>query len=495
MEDAEWPAVDLEADYDADDPGDPDRTHTITTTETEPDFEWAIALRELGLSEEYIAKFEDIPTLRITPESAVLPWSPEVDSPNPFIAVQKALLSDRDRNRKALSSEAYWVGSEESMKYLPHMLLSCLRKTESYIKTFMYQDKSKQERVKNWMDRGSKYHFPGAPNITVGVEEGAMGYNFVNTFRTTEWSPIMLSTEMILSAKNEERLWASFSLSVISYAYFVNNINIESDERVFRARHNADNSVKLDVEKEMQDVIKEAIYYLYGRRGIRFVPPRTGLEMPNDEFLIPSFVKCTKKEWSGNHFVLAMTEYNWVLNEGEKNFSGMMVTFLRQCNTQALEGEGSDRRQEARAGKRQPLPKSSRQNLRRAGQEYREQQDEGSSSAARRSESTGSRQRDAPQDPPWRRTTPEAAAPSDSAWEEQPRQDAPQWKANKIWTEARYGQWEAGTQWSSAQDQWDTTSDAQWPAERAVPKGKGTHNPKGKGRSKGSKDRSRNQRG
>ena len=129
-EDAEWPAVDLEADYDADDPGDPDRTHTITTTETEPDFEWAIALRELGLSEEYIAKFEDIPTLRITPESAVLPWSPEVDSPNPFIAVQKALLSDRDRNRKALSSEAYWVGSEEAMKYLPNTLLSCLRKTE-----------------------------------------------------------------------------------------------------------------------------------------------------------------------------------------------------------------------------------------------------------------------------------------------------------------------------------------------------------------------------
>ena len=227
--------------------------------------------------------------------------------------------------------------------------------------------------------------------------------------------------------------------------------------------------------------------------------------MPNDEFLIPSFVKRTKKEWSGNHFVLAMTEYNWVLNEGEKNFSGMMVTFLRQCNTQALEGEGSDRRQEARTGRRQPLPKSSRQNLRRAGQEYREQQDEGSSSAARRSESTGSRQRYATQDPSmpipahdhssaWRSHTPEAAAPSDSAWEEQPRQDAPQWKANKIWTEARYGQWEAGSQWSGAQDQWGTTSDAQWPAERAVPKGKGTHNPKGKGRS-GSKDQSRNQRG
>ena len=143
-----------------------------------------------------------------------------------------------------------------------------------------------------------------------------MGYNIVNTFRTTELSPVMLSTEIIPSAKNEEHLRASFRLSVISYAYFVNNINIESDERVFRARHNADNSVKLDVEKEVQDVIKEAIYYLHGKRGIRFVPPRAGLEMPNDEFLIPSFVKRTKKEWSGNHFVLAMTEYNWVLNEG-----------------------------------------------------------------------------------------------------------------------------------------------------------------------------------
>ena len=135
------------------------------------------------------------------------------------------------------------------MKYLPNMLLSCLRKTESYIKTFMYQDKSNQSRVKNWMDRGLKYHFPGAPNITVGNHEGATGYNIVSTFRTTEWSPIMLSTEVIPSAKNEERLWASFCLSVIRYAYFVNNIKIERDERVFRSLHNADISLKMDVEK------------------------------------------------------------------------------------------------------------------------------------------------------------------------------------------------------------------------------------------------------
>ena len=51
----------------------------------------------------------------------------------------------------------------------------------------------------------------------------------------------------------------------------------------------------------MADLIKEAIYYLYGRRGIRFVPPRPGLDVPNDEFLIPSFANCSKKEWSGIH--------------------------------------------------------------------------------------------------------------------------------------------------------------------------------------------------
>ena len=368
----------------------------------------------------------------------------------------------------------------------------------------MYQDKTKQSRVTNWMDRGLKYHFPGAPNITVGNHEGATGYNIVSTFRTTEWSPIMLSTEVIPSAKNEERLWASFCLSVISYAYFVNNIKIEGDERVFRSLHNADNSLKMDVEKEMADLIKEAIYYLYGRRGIRFAPPRPGLDVPNDEFLIPSFANCSKKEWSGIHYVLAMSEFSWVLNEGERNYSGMMINFLRQCSTQALEAGSDEKKKETGTGKRPALPKNSRQNLRTAAREEREQQDDGSSSAARRSESTGSRQRYATQDPSmpipahdhssaWRSRTPEAAAPSDSAWEEQPRQDASRWKANKIWSQSRHGQWDPNTQWSEAPDQWATTSDAQWSAAagRGAPKGKGTNYPKGKGGSKGSKDQSK----
>ena len=170
----------------------------------------------------------------------------------------------------------------------------------------------------------------------------------------------MLSTEVIPSAKNEERLWASFCLSVISYAYFVNNIKIEGDERVFRSLHNADNSLKMDVEKEMADLIKEAIYYLYGRRGIRFAPPRPGPDVPNDEFLIPSFANCSKKEWSGIHYVLAMSEFSWVLNEGERNYSGMMINFLRQCSTQALEAGSDEKKKETGTGKRPALPKNSR---------------------------------------------------------------------------------------------------------------------------------------
>ena len=65
------------------------------------------------------------------------------------------------------------------------------------------------------------------------------------------------------------------------------------------------------MEKEQTDLIKEATLVLYGKLGIRVYPPRPGLEMHSDEFLIPYFIEGTKKDWASIHFVLAMTEFSW----------------------------------------------------------------------------------------------------------------------------------------------------------------------------------------
>ena len=93
-------------------------------------------------------------------------------------------MTEGHLDRTTISSEAFWAGSEESTKIWPNMLLGCLRKTEKYIKDFVYRNKSSKDPVATWLERGvAKHHFPGAPHITV---DSAVGYNMVGTFQTTE---------------------------------------------------------------------------------------------------------------------------------------------------------------------------------------------------------------------------------------------------------------------------------------------------------------------
>ena len=89
------------------------------------------------------------------------------------------------------------------------------------------------------------------------------------------------------------------------------------NEKVFTSIYNLDETLKTDEEQELTGLIREASYYLYGKRGIRFSLPRPGINLSPDEFLIPSFVACSKKECSGSHYVLAVSEYPWVLNDNE----------------------------------------------------------------------------------------------------------------------------------------------------------------------------------
>ena len=462
----------------------------------EEEFDWRAALRLVGMDDDYIAQYNNVPILHITREEDIAPWSPEVDSPNPFVAVQKLLMTEGYLDRTTISSEAFWAGSEESTKFWPNMLLGCLRKTEKYIKDFVYRNKSSKDRVATWLERGvAKYHFPGAPHITV---DSAVGYNMVGTFQTTEWSPIMLSTEVIPSAKNEERLWASTLLAILSYSYYVNDLKIEGEQSVFTSRHRKDKSIMMDAEKEMQDMAKEALSYLSGKKGIQFIPPRPGYDLPSDQFLIPSFPTCSKKDWSGQHFVLALTESIWILNAGERDYSKMMINFRAQCDTQALEGARPSPRGEAKAKAegvppKTTIPKHARKDLRKAAREGQAHPVGEPSSAAHRSTSTdtdpgtaGRKQRSA--GPKHSESVPRydqgssrdrhygTAAPSDTTWDEANWEEQPWSKASKTWSSTRSNQWEptSGTQWSES-TQWDT------------PKGKGPQNPKGKGGSKGNK--------
>ena len=307
-----------------------------------------------------------------------------------------------------------------------------------------------------WLERGLlKHHFPGAPHITV---DHSAGYNVVGSFRTTEWTPVMLSTEAIPSSKTEERLWASTLLAILGYAYYVHDLKLEDERSVFMSRHREDKSIIMDAEKEMQDLAKEALSFLSGKKGIQFVPPRPGYELPGDHFLIPSFPTCSKKEWTGQHFVLALAESSWILSAGEKEYSKMMVNFRAKCDTQALEGAHPSPRGEAKAkagGAPPRIPKNARKDLRKAAREDMAPPEGQPSSSARRSTSTGS---------------------ASGTWDEVNLEEQPWSRTSDTWSTTRGDQWEptSGTRWSES-TQWDKS------------KGKGPHHPKGKGGSKGSK--------
>ena len=181
-------------------------------------------------------QFKKLSKHRIDPVQHLQPWCPASESPHPFIAAQRMVSAMGDFDRKPWAENSYWVGSEDTCKIFPNILLACLRRQEKYIKRFMYKKQSVKERVTSWMGRAAtKYHFPCAGHITIGNYDGHPGYNFLDTFQSICWSPSMLTTEVIPSVLSKTRLWVSFCLSVLAYSCTVSGKPIDGDEEVTKS--------------------------------------------------------------------------------------------------------------------------------------------------------------------------------------------------------------------------------------------------------------------
>ncbi len=81
-----YPAVDMEVDWGGDEADKMSETSLLPMFDEE-EFDWRAALRLVGMDDDYIAQYSNFPILHITREEDIAPWSPEVDSPNPFVAV------------------------------------------------------------------------------------------------------------------------------------------------------------------------------------------------------------------------------------------------------------------------------------------------------------------------------------------------------------------------------------------------------------------------
>ena len=146
-EEPDLPVEDMEVDYEADnDELDSGAMKVDLKVET---YEWREDLRRIGFSDVEIDQFSMLPTRRVSSLRTLPLWSADSESPHPFVAAQKAIIAMGTFNRKAFASEAYWVGSEDTVKLFPNILLACLRRQETYIKKFMYKDKSTKDRVMN----------------------------------------------------------------------------------------------------------------------------------------------------------------------------------------------------------------------------------------------------------------------------------------------------------------------------------------------------------
>ena len=163
-----------------------------------------------------------MPALSVTPETEIKAWSSEEESLNPWVAVEKwyrSYLSHEDMDR----GKAYWFGSDNVVRYMPHLLIKQLGKIEKYWRTWLYDEDSTKERIRKWMDKGKKSQLPCAQGMS-GVSSpdcppGLDGYNFMATYGVTEWSPVMWSMETIPLGKREEKEWAYFATAVLSYCY------------------------------------------------------------------------------------------------------------------------------------------------------------------------------------------------------------------------------------------------------------------------------------
>ena len=285
----------------------------------------------------------------------------------------------------------------------------------------------------------------------------------------------MLSTEIIPSTYPRTRRWIAFCLSILGYACEVRNKPIDGEEGVFQTHrsgnHERDRALDPRLEKEQTDLIKEAIYFLYGKRAIRFFPPRPGTELSNEEFVIPEFSHGSKKDWYSRHYVVVLAEYSWMLSEGEKSYSSLMQRVQDQARILALGHDQDPERREA-ARTNRDAAQGARQHLRNLGHAERV--------AAGEQSASGPRSRPMPADTP---TTPAANDPYSWAPHEGQTHDSwnsssSHWGASSsTWTGAPQNQsWKKGkgkghpgrhSSWSGASGavRWGAASHPWWGAD------------------------------
>ena len=101
--------------------------------------DWKSMVAEHGMTEDEIGEYKSLPALPVTPESEIKAWSSEEESLNPWVAVEKwyrSYLSRDDMDR----GKAYLFGSDNVVRYMPHLLIKQLGKMEKYWRTWLYNE-------------------------------------------------------------------------------------------------------------------------------------------------------------------------------------------------------------------------------------------------------------------------------------------------------------------------------------------------------------------
>ena len=79
-------------------------------------------MQEAGFSEDEANSYGQLEGLDITPEQEIKPWSAEAASLNPWISVRGWLNSPAQLENKDRSKEAYWIGSDAMVRFMPEIL-------------------------------------------------------------------------------------------------------------------------------------------------------------------------------------------------------------------------------------------------------------------------------------------------------------------------------------------------------------------------------------
>jgi hypothetical protein len=331
--------------------------------------DWRSMALGQGMTEAEIDEYGDFPTLTVTPEWEIKAWSPEEESLNPWVAVEKWYRANQLPNNLD-QGEAYWFGSDDLARYMPHMLIKQLGLMEKYWRSWLYSADTRKDRIKKWMDRGKKSQLPCAQGMNgVSSPDGPPGldsYHFLATYGATEWTPRMMSMETIPLAKRDEKDWAYFATAVISYCYAEKKMDFRKSPNALLFNAQGKEGLRVDpgVEDERLAIVRRAIHHLYGKRGICFFPPRPDQQLGHDEFLIPGFGVTSRHDWTTTHFVVVLGDAPWALTAGELELSSNLRTFYRKVSMKTIgSGGGSGTRS---TGPPTVIPDGFRQAFRRA---------------------------------------------------------------------------------------------------------------------------------